>query len=207
MGDRLNKRDYGENWEEQRVAARTRAGFRCERCGRSELELRRELDVHHRVRFIKFESYEEANKLDNLIALCKSCHKIEERGNQLPSGGIVQLKPLTIEDYLGGGRDAEEDLLTLVRNTAQSMGLKIDAMNVQVSMLTSGEYLTIPFVTRNPLTAFFVNGYQRDIHPDEQVENIWYDIELQERGWRVVRLNWLDLLVDPVSGMTRAVYE
>lgn len=64
--------DYGDNWHHQRKAARDRDDDTCQICGKESNE--RHLDVHH-IRPIKsFDSLEDANTLDNLITLCRSCH-------------------------------------------------------------------------------------------------------------------------------------
>lgn len=74
-----DRRDYGPNWAQQRLRARARDGFRCRRCGISEAELGRELDVHHKVPFREFDGrYTAANALDNLVSLCPSCHSRAE---------------------------------------------------------------------------------------------------------------------------------
>lgn len=67
---------YGPNWDKQRRAARKRDRYFCQQCNKTEKELGRELEVHHIVPFRIFgiERYREANHLDNLISLCKSCH-------------------------------------------------------------------------------------------------------------------------------------
>ena len=71
----------GGNWQGQARKARARDGFCCQGCGISEEALGRQLDVHHKVPFRLFESPLEANRLNNLISLCPSCHKkLEERG-------------------------------------------------------------------------------------------------------------------------------
>ncbi len=70
----------GPNWEQQRRSARERDGHRCRHCGAPEREIR-EHDVHHLSPFRQFgyrpgenELYLEANRLENLVTLCKSCH-------------------------------------------------------------------------------------------------------------------------------------
>jgi DEAD/DEAH box helicase domain-containing protein len=64
--------DYGPNWEIKRNAARDRDGYACRNCGRPEEG--KAHHVHHKVPFRAFESYIQANHLDNLITLCPSCH-------------------------------------------------------------------------------------------------------------------------------------
>jgi DEAD/DEAH box helicase domain-containing protein len=73
--------DRGPNWEEQRVRARDRDGRRCRHCGVSERSGRAH-DVHHIQPFRTFgylrgknDNYRDANRLENLVTLCRSCHR------------------------------------------------------------------------------------------------------------------------------------
>jgi DEAD/DEAH box helicase domain-containing protein len=77
--------DYGPNWPAQRDAARARDHYRCRRCGAPERDARRH-DVHHFTPFRAFgyvpgrnDLYKLANRLENLITLCPSCHRQAER--------------------------------------------------------------------------------------------------------------------------------
>ena len=83
-GDLIGYR--GPNWQRQSAKARRRDGFRCRRCGKTQDENGRKLDVHHLRSFRSFnyipgenETYREANRLSNLVSLCKSCHQVAER--------------------------------------------------------------------------------------------------------------------------------
>ena len=75
---------YGRNWQQQRTKARERDKRECQICGVIEEDLGRELDVHHITPVRKFkeqhgqEWWKRANKLDNLISLCPSCHQTWE---------------------------------------------------------------------------------------------------------------------------------
>jgi DEAD/DEAH box helicase domain-containing protein len=77
--------DYGPNWTAQRDAARARDGYHCRRCGAPEQNGRRH-DVHHVTPFRAFgyapdrnDLHKLANRLENLITLCPSCHRLAER--------------------------------------------------------------------------------------------------------------------------------
>jgi 5-methylcytosine-specific restriction endonuclease McrA len=73
----------GGNWEDLTARVRARDGGQCRRCGVGEGTLGRQLDVHHVVPFRMFRTADEANRIDNLIAVCPSCHKaLEEDGRQ-----------------------------------------------------------------------------------------------------------------------------
>ncbi|MBV6396591.1 MAG: hypothetical protein HFACDABA_02191 [Anaerolineales bacterium] len=90
--------DYGPDWASIRERVRARDGFRCQMCGLPENE--RQHDVHHKIPFRQFASHMEANRLDNLITLCPSCHRKAEQNVRMRSGlaglGYVlsQLAPL-----------------------------------------------------------------------------------------------------------------
>ncbi len=79
------KKYYGPNWLMQRRRARKRDQYKCQICGIHEKEYGQELSVHHNKPFVYFEFYEEANRLQNLISLCESCHRQVHKGEQHPS--------------------------------------------------------------------------------------------------------------------------
>jgi DEAD/DEAH box helicase domain-containing protein len=75
---------YGPNWENQKAQARARDGYRCQVCGIPEEG--RAHDVHHKIPFRAFGSYEEANRLHNLVTLCPACHRRAEASIRMRSG-------------------------------------------------------------------------------------------------------------------------
>lgn len=82
-GSTNNPRYYGPNWQEQREKALERDGHECTECGADEL-----LMVHHIKGRDQFDTTEpgwwkEANVLDNLRTMCRSCHRSlhHERGD------------------------------------------------------------------------------------------------------------------------------
>ena len=102
--DSLN--DYGPNWAEQRQHVRTRDNFRCTQCGLPESP-NRQHDVHHLTPFRTFgyvpglnENYKLANRLSNLVLVCRGCHLRLEAGVRVRSGldgvayALTNLAPL-----------------------------------------------------------------------------------------------------------------
>lgn len=76
---------YGPDWRPAQRAVRSRDGDECARCGISSAEAGRELDVHHLQPFGSFADPDEANALDNLVALCHPCHMwVEWNGVDFP---------------------------------------------------------------------------------------------------------------------------
>lgn len=91
--------DYGPNWRARRDAARARDGYRCRHCGAPERE-HRQHDVHHITPFRTFgyvpgvnDLCKLANRLENLITLCPTCHHRVERaqGARGALGGLAHL--------------------------------------------------------------------------------------------------------------------
>ncbi len=70
----------GPNWETQRQKALERDSYTCQDCGGTEDEISGKLEVHHIIPFEVYgiENYLEANRLENLITYCTSCHMKEE---------------------------------------------------------------------------------------------------------------------------------
>lgn len=65
----------GKNWLKQRDLTRERDQYTCQKCGIHENDYVKGLSVHHIVPYKYFnDDYIEANKLENLISLCETCH-------------------------------------------------------------------------------------------------------------------------------------
>jgi DEAD/DEAH box helicase domain-containing protein len=75
---------YGQDWNIQKKLARERDGFRCQVCGI--IETGRAHDVHHKIPFRQFQTYKQANRLENLVTLCSTCHKRVETNVRIQSG-------------------------------------------------------------------------------------------------------------------------
>lgn len=75
---------YGPNWNQQKNRTRERDRFVCQVCGLPEKGTKH--DVHHKMPYRWFSSYEEANQIDNLITLCPTCHQRAEMNVKIRSG-------------------------------------------------------------------------------------------------------------------------
>lgn len=76
--------EYGPEWSAIRDLVRARDQYICQVCGAPENG--RLHDVHHKIPFRTFASYKEANQLDNLITLCRNCHRRAETIVRIRSG-------------------------------------------------------------------------------------------------------------------------
>ena len=98
--------NYGPNWEEQRQAVRARDRYRCTQCSAPEPR-DKEHDVHHLIPFRAFgfipginDNYRLANRLENLVLVCRSCHQRIETAGRLRTGmdglayALANLAPL-----------------------------------------------------------------------------------------------------------------
>jgi DEAD/DEAH box helicase domain-containing protein len=91
--------NYSPGWNRLRETVRLRDGYRCQGCGLSE-NGNRQHAVHHKIPFRQFLSANEANRMDNLVTLCPSCHRKAEASLRMKSGlaglatALGQLAPL-----------------------------------------------------------------------------------------------------------------
>jgi DEAD/DEAH box helicase domain-containing protein len=83
---------YGPHWGETRRAVRARDHYRCVQCGAPEPR-GQEHDVHHLTPFRVFgyipgvnDNYLQANRLENLVLVCRSCHQRIETAGRLRTG-------------------------------------------------------------------------------------------------------------------------
>ena len=81
--------DYGPGWQMIRLAVRKRDQFKCQVCGA--VESTREHDVHHKIPFRAFvrdgsADPEQANRLENLTTVCRTCHQKVEQNVRMRSG-------------------------------------------------------------------------------------------------------------------------
>lgn len=74
-------RPAGEEWVELRRQVRERDAYECQVCGVAESDMDRQLDVHHlrRVRDRDDARAQVTADAENLVALCRSCHRRVER--------------------------------------------------------------------------------------------------------------------------------
>jgi DEAD/DEAH box helicase domain-containing protein len=139
----LAPNDYGPSWPDASRAARTRDGHRCRQCSAPEREGRAH-DVHHLRPFREFgfvpgenRNDRQANALDNLVTLCRTCHHRAEaaRGTRSALGGLAHtlggLAPLYLmcdPRDLGvlaetRGRGTKSPTITLYDRVPEGLGL------------------------------------------------------------------------------------
>ncbi len=70
----------GKGWTVARRNVRQRDNNTCQLCGKNAEQQKRNMDVHHRRSYFAFTTSEEANDSENLICLCRSCHRKVENG-------------------------------------------------------------------------------------------------------------------------------
>lgn len=76
--------DYGSNWKPQRRKAKERDDYECQVCGMTKEEQGYALDVHHIVPIESYDDPKDANRLQNLITLCRGHHRKYEGWNLIP---------------------------------------------------------------------------------------------------------------------------
>ncbi|WP_460917893.1 HNH endonuclease [Salinarchaeum chitinilyticum] len=77
---------YAHGWSAVRRAARVRDEYRCQVCGIEKSQTGRNPDVHHIRPVRSFDDPGKAHRLDNVVSLCRPCHRKVEAGSiSLPS--------------------------------------------------------------------------------------------------------------------------
>ncbi|MFP8955642.1 HNH endonuclease [Natrialbaceae archaeon A-CW3] len=71
---------YGRSWWAIRRQALDRDNYQCQACGRTRDDLERNPDVHHITPVRQFDDPAEAHTLENVVSLCRSCHRLAEEG-------------------------------------------------------------------------------------------------------------------------------
>lgn len=66
---------YGKNWKQKRKKTLKRDSYKCQMCGTTPKKLGHDLDVHHIKPIRIFDEPEDANFLENLITVCRECHR------------------------------------------------------------------------------------------------------------------------------------
>ncbi len=79
-----SKNDYGKDWKQICKKIRIRDNYTCKHCGLQESDTA--FDVHHIRPFKSFNNPKKANNPENLITLCKSCHRKAEMKVYMQSG-------------------------------------------------------------------------------------------------------------------------
>lgn len=67
----------GAGWLKRAEEARARDDYLCRRCGKTQEQNGERLSVDHLIPWRSFTSAQEANQLDNLVSLCRSCHAVK----------------------------------------------------------------------------------------------------------------------------------
>ena len=81
-----DRNNYGPDWTRIRDRVRARDKYQCQVCGASLKLAHAQHDVHHKIPFRSFTSIEEANRLENLTTLCRTCHHKVEQNVRIRSG-------------------------------------------------------------------------------------------------------------------------
>jgi len=137
----------GGGWAKITGRVRRQQSYQCARCGRSEQDIGKKLDVHHIVPFHNFPTAREANRRINLTGLCRACHSIAdaETGSRQLSLGLVLNGRAFRPGKARGERDAAakmtaELVLLMRRLRAEGASIKTLAARFPVSA-TQAQYI------------------------------------------------------------------
>ncbi|WP_435317807.1 HNH endonuclease [Haloarchaeobius sp. TZWSO28] len=71
---------YGNGWWRVRALALERDAYTCQCCGKGVDDLGQNPDVHHIERVREFDDPSDAHELENVVTLCRPCHRKVETG-------------------------------------------------------------------------------------------------------------------------------
>lgn len=72
---------YNGDWLQVKRRALERDDHQCQHCGKDKETIGREPDIHHIRPVREFEDPQDAHTTENVVALCRSCHRRAEVGN------------------------------------------------------------------------------------------------------------------------------
>jgi very-short-patch-repair endonuclease len=126
----------------------------------------------------------------------------------------VTVKPRTLFDRLAFNEDGSErrskfggtDIERAMDNAAELLGYEFDAAQVPVQLPMTGSYTVIDRVRYKPRVAVYIDGIQHDIRIDAESKDFLQKLDLEQQGWKVIRLHWKDIKRDPMSAARSVLY-
>ena len=125
----------------------------------------------------------------------------------------VTVKPVTLYDTLAGTSEnpapskfGGTTLERAVDNAAAMVGYEFDAAQWNVDLPMSGSYTVIDRVRFSPRVAVYIDGIQHDIRVDAEAKDFLQKLDLEHQGWKVIRLNWKDIVRDPLGAARSVLY-
>jgi very-short-patch-repair endonuclease len=135
-------------------------------------------------------------------------HRQSPAAPEVLSKPDVSVKPQTLFDILAaepskfGGTDIERAM----DNAAKRLGYEFDDAQVPVQLTMSGSYTVIDRVRYRPRVAFYIDGIQHDIRTDAESKDWIQKLDLEQQGWKVIRVHWTDIKRDPIGAARSVLY-
>lgn len=125
----------------------------------------------------------------------------------------VTVKPITLYDTLAGTTEnpapskfGGTTLERAVDNAAAMVGYEFDAAQWVVQLPMTGSYTVIDRVRFSPRVAVYIDGPQHDFRISAEAQDFLQKLDLEQQGWKVIRLNWKDIVRDPLSAARSVLY-
>lgn len=125
----------------------------------------------------------------------------------------VTRKPLTLVEVLGGTSDnpapskfGGTTLERAIDNAAARLGYEFDNAQWVQQLPINGSYTIIDRVRYTPKVAVYIDGPQHDLRTDAEAQDWIQKLGLEDLGWAVLRLNWKDIMRDPISEARKVLF-
>ena len=124
----------------------------------------------------------------------------------LPRPKIIK-GDISLADYLSGQSTLGGTTLEkLVDGAAKQLGIRFDAAQYYVPLISLGTYTLVDRVIMGSRTLVYIDGPQHTLRVGTEQKDMLQTMALRALGWKVVRLSYTDLLVDPVGTTAQVLW-
>lgn len=114
---------------------------------------------------------------------------------------------LSVAEYLAGmSKFGGTSLERLIDGAAAQLGFQFDYAQYYIPLTATGSYTIVDRVLVGRHTLVYLDGPQHEMRMDHEQTDLLQKFELESMGWTVVRLNWQDVLRDPIGAARRILW-
>ncbi len=115
----------------------------------------------------------------------------------------------TMAEMLAADGIGQTQLEKMVSAAARQANIWFDEMDgrekKKVPLTIAGQWSIPDFSISHPPTLIYVDGPQHDLRLEREQKDVAETAELESMGYRVIRLNWREIMADPVGLLQRTL--